>query len=128
MKGFAKVRKLAAKQSVNNYENFDRKALALRVVAAERLYDKYVTNGNWFSKFRHGKKDAIQFLNHRVGTWGSYSNVLYEVCDNDEMDIIDAIGDDYSMMYTVKVFADCHEKEFYASSEMMKFINKWRDK
>lgn len=88
MKGYAMVAVTRIQTALTERKKKADEAEEIRAKGIQLLYDKHVTNGSWYAKWKAGNKSPSKWARGKIEMFGCWSDILGEVLTSDENDEI----------------------------------------
>jgi len=88
MKGYTNVSVADIKSALTNWRDKYDQGEVIRDKGIELYYDKYYTNGSWFTKFSSKNKTPYEFARKRIQMFGSWDEILHEVLEKEEIETL----------------------------------------
>lgn len=88
MKGYVKVTNQQLQAAISGFGRRYALGKTLRDKGIALYYEKHFVNGSWLTRLLNRKLTPTQFARKRIGMFGNWDNVLYEVLDVEESNIL----------------------------------------
>lgn len=89
MKGYVKVDRVDLLSAIIGFDLKYDSAKHIRDKGIQLYYEKHYTNGSWFTRWLNRNKTQIDFVRSRIGTFGTWTDVVYEVLTSEEGDEVE---------------------------------------
>lgn len=84
MKGYVKVTNQQLQEAISGFGRRYALGKVIRDKGIELYYKKNYTQGSWLTRFLNRKLTPTQFARKRIGMFGNWDDVLYDVLDVEE--------------------------------------------
>ncbi len=89
MKGYTNVSVADIKSALENWKDRYNKGGDILELGIDLYYDKFYTKGSWFTKLLNKKKTPEEFVRSKIPMFHTWSHVLSEVIDEDQVELLD---------------------------------------
>jgi len=131
VKGYTEVRKEVASLAVDNFRTMCKTGELVRDCAIYEYHNKHYKGGSKFHQWWYRKDTPKEYVLRKVGAWGEWSNVLYNVMDEKQLNLLERWENrmwrrEEARQVEALVNASNSDR-IYVGEELARFINSYKD-